>query len=303
MAGRVATISKEQVFAVAESMKAAGRTPTIASIRETLGSGSSGTIHRWLSEWKTGQSAGTAPEISVPESVIRAITDFAVSVCSASKSAFEGDLATQSASLEEVSRENEAFAKMIDEMEEEIKNLRSAKSELSGQITWMKEEAAKLDTDLERARLELENVRMELAKSLLRMESIPRMEFEVEKLREDLRLAEKARVDAEREAAVAAARSESLGGQVKEFQDRIGNLEKEAKAGAAAERQVAVLAAQAEAMALKIEELQKREIRIYSDIESERTAHREILKDRENMIGNLLKERIREEKEPPEKAG
>ena len=46
-------ISKEQIFAVADELDAAGQNPTLANVRKQLGSGSFTTISEAMNEWRT----------------------------------------------------------------------------------------------------------------------------------------------------------------------------------------------------------------------------------------------------------
>ena len=45
-------ISKEQIFAVADELDAAGQNPTLANVRKQLGSGSFTTISEAMNEWR-----------------------------------------------------------------------------------------------------------------------------------------------------------------------------------------------------------------------------------------------------------
>jgi hypothetical protein len=66
--GREATITYQQVAAAAEALQAEGIHPSARSIRERLGSGSMGTIQRFLNEWKATVSVAV-PSPSAPEPV------------------------------------------------------------------------------------------------------------------------------------------------------------------------------------------------------------------------------------------
>nr|WP_267785071.1 DNA-binding protein [Paenarthrobacter ureafaciens]MCY0975712.1 DNA-binding protein [Paenarthrobacter ureafaciens] len=54
-------ISKEQIFAVADELDAAGQNPTLANVRKQLGSGSFTTISEAMNEWRARKASQAAP--------------------------------------------------------------------------------------------------------------------------------------------------------------------------------------------------------------------------------------------------
>ncbi len=50
--GRTATSSQEHIYAAADALILAGKTPTLLAVREALGGGSMSTLSRTLSEWR-----------------------------------------------------------------------------------------------------------------------------------------------------------------------------------------------------------------------------------------------------------
>ena len=61
--GRDATITPDQVYAIADAIKAEGGKPTLRAVRERLGSGSMGTITKLLQGWKSGQERYAVTEL------------------------------------------------------------------------------------------------------------------------------------------------------------------------------------------------------------------------------------------------
>lgn len=53
--GREASITPQQVYTAADALVAEGGKPTLRAVRERLGSGSLGTIAKWLQQWKANQ--------------------------------------------------------------------------------------------------------------------------------------------------------------------------------------------------------------------------------------------------------
>lgn len=62
-------ITKDQVAAAADAIKARGQTPTIAAIRQEIGSGSFTTIAQYLAAWKNEAQEAAEQEQPLPESV------------------------------------------------------------------------------------------------------------------------------------------------------------------------------------------------------------------------------------------
>ena len=54
-------ITKEQIFAVADELDAAGQNPTLASVRKQLGGGSFTTISEAMNEWRARKASQAAP--------------------------------------------------------------------------------------------------------------------------------------------------------------------------------------------------------------------------------------------------
>jgi len=64
--GREAAVTPEQVHDAADAIKAEGGKPTLRSVRERLGTGSMGTINKYLQGWKAGQERQQAAEPAIP---------------------------------------------------------------------------------------------------------------------------------------------------------------------------------------------------------------------------------------------
>lgn len=56
---RIAKISRENVFKVADQLQTKGIKPTVAKVHEKLGGGSTTTVHKYLSDWKAQNVGGT----------------------------------------------------------------------------------------------------------------------------------------------------------------------------------------------------------------------------------------------------
>ena len=54
-------ISKDQIFAAADELDAAGQSPTLAAVRKALGGGSFTTISEGMTDWKARKAAKETP--------------------------------------------------------------------------------------------------------------------------------------------------------------------------------------------------------------------------------------------------
>lgn len=238
--GREATITYEQVAAAADAMKVAGSKPTSRAIRERLGNtGSMGTVNKLLQAWKVGQERQIAHALALPAPLQRAILEFMDQELSGAKATLEAELAEQQQEATDLAMENERQASDIEDKAETVTVLQAELANLQGRM-------AHMDVDLDAARLEgererkaAEAARTELAKSLLRLEAMPRLEADLATLRLELDKERQGRVVAEQQAAVLGAKLEAA-------------LERSAKADVAALDALAQARSNGEAVFLEV---------------------------------------------------
>ncbi len=301
--GREAVITMEQVATEADKIKASGQKPTVRVVRENLGGGSMGTILKFLNKWKEGQSLASeqrTTDDSLDPSIARAISTVLAARVQSAVSEINGRFADLQAETGDLITENE---KQSQEISEHLRRIETQSEQLAaerGRIDQIEAELARAREERDAKAQDAEKARTDLAKALLRLETLPNLEAETQKLRESLRSQEKARAEAEKEAAVATSRSEALGSQAEELRSRTESMERElkkmaealaaeAKARASAEQQAAVLDTKVESMAARIEELRKRETQLESELAGERTAHRQTQKERDRIREALIK--------------
>ena len=301
--GREATVTLEQVAAAADQIKSEGQKPSVRAIREILGGGSMGTILRLLNRWKEEQilesEKRTTTDDSLDPSITRAISSVLAARVQSAVSEINGRFADLQTETDDLITENERQAQ---EIVEHLRKLESQAEEMAigtGRIAQIEAELSLARQERDAKAQESGQAKTELAKSLLRLESLPNLEAETQKLQESLRTQEKARAESEKEAAVASSRAEDLGRQAEELRGRTESMERElkkmaealaaeAKARGAAEQNAAVLASQTESMAEKIGELRTREMRLESELSAERTAHGETRKERDKITETLI---------------
>ena len=208
--GREATITYEQVAAAADALKAAGNKPATRAIRERLGNmGSMGTISKLLQAWKSGQERQISNALTLPATLQRAILDFMDMELASAKATLEAELALQQQEAADLASENERQTAEIEFSLETVTALHAELATTQGRIAQMGTDLADAKDDADREREAAEAARTELAKSLLRLEAMPRLEADLAALRTDLEEERQDRVSAEQQAAVLAAKLEA----------------------------------------------------------------------------------------------
>lgn len=205
--GREATITYEQVAAAAAAMKVAGSKPTSRAIRERLGNtGSMGTVNKLLQDWRAGQERQIANALALPAPLQRAILDFMGQELAGAKATLEAELADQQQEATDLATENERQASDIEDKAEMVTALQAELANVQGRMAHMNVDLDAARLDGERERDAAEAARTELAKSLLRLEAMPRLEADLATLRGELDKERQGRVVAEQQAAVLGAK-------------------------------------------------------------------------------------------------
>lgn len=218
--GREATITPEQVQAIADAIKAEGGKPTLRAVRERLGTGSMGTIAKLLQQWKAGQERQAAAAPTLPPPLQRAVLDFLAGELAAARAPLEADLAELQQATADLAAENERQAGTIEDYASELAALAAEKAAAEGKAEQLAIDMAAAKEEAVRERQAAEATRTELTKADLRLEALPKIEAELPALRDELVKERQARIDAEQLAAV-------LGAQKADLEDRLIDTKKE----------------------------------------------------------------------------
>ena len=228
--GRETTITPAQVNAIADALKSEGVTPTLRAVRERLGTGSMGTINKLLQQWKAGQEHQAAAALTLPPALQRAVLDFMAAELAAARAPLEADLAEQQQAAADLAAENERQTAAIDDLTAQLDQLAAEKATAEGRAEQLAADLAGSKEDAARERQAAEAARTELAKAVLRLEAMPRLEADLAAIRAELATERQARIDAERQAAVLTAQKTDLEGRLvdaKKEAERVGaQLEK-----------------------------------------------------------------------------
>jgi hypothetical protein len=184
--GRESNITYELVAATADKLQANGIKPTNRAVLAALGMGSLTTIGRHMNSYKAGQVRQS--------SAIDDLIDPAIMKSISNHTAIKVQEATSSltANLADAQEENEA---LLSECEKQLANFESVSSaniilvaenaSLKGQAQQLETENARLLIEITTERTQSEASRVEVAKMMLRLDAMPKVEAELEKVRAD----------------------------------------------------------------------------------------------------------------------
>jgi chromosome segregation ATPase len=241
--GREATITPEQVHAIADAIKAEGGKPTLRAVRERLGSGSMGTVATLLQQWRSGQERQTATNLVLPPSLQRVILEFIAAELSAARAPLEAELAEQQQAAADLAAENERQTGTIEGQAGALEALAAEKATAEGKAEQLAADLAGAKEEAIRERQAAEQARTELAKAMLRLEAMPRLEEDLAVMRAELAKERQGRIEAEQQAAVLAAQKTDLEGRLADAKGDIERVSQQLdKVQARAEQQAEALA-------------------------------------------------------------
>ncbi len=178
-------ITRDQIFAVADEIDAAGQNATLAAVRKALGGGSFTTISEGMTEWKARKAAKETPlREPAPTAVADRLAELGSEIWSHALELANGRLATEREALEAARQQLEAD--------------KAEAAELADQVTAELEvaKAALLSANAaaQAARSECDTLRQALADQELRAATSEARANEIERRANDLN-AELARVN------------------------------------------------------------------------------------------------------------
>jgi chromosome segregation ATPase len=224
--GRDATITFEQVSAVADAMKVAGTKPTSRSVRERLGNtGSMGTINKLLGRWKSGQDRQINAALVLPPALQRVLLEFMDTELTAARTTLESELVDQQQEASDLATENERQMLENESQGEAIELLRAEVAAHKGRAGQLEADLAVTRDDAARERSGAELARTELAKAQLRLEAMPRLEVDLVAARATLDAERVGRQQAEQHAAVLTAKLEATERRASEADARTAKSE------------------------------------------------------------------------------
>jgi len=196
-----AGITKEQVHAAANQLVAQGVHPSINAVRDLLGTGSNGTIHKHLREWADARPTQKAPEFVLPTDLTNGIGRvIEVEKAKAAKEIQDKlDLAqTQADTLADTV---ERLEEQLDAEQEAVAALTTERSEQAATIGALRLELRQLELHLQGEQQAKNAAQLEVAGARLKLEAqgkeITELTTALTEAREAAEVAEKTRRDAE----------------------------------------------------------------------------------------------------------
>lgn len=266
---RESTITQDQVAATADNLKAQGIKPTARNVRDALGTGSMATVLKFLQQWQGGQvRQSQAIDDTLDPAIGRAISNQIVAKVQEATADATARLADLQAEADIIIAENERQTVEIGAQAGDLAALQEQHSALVGRAQQIGADATRTAAELVAERQAAEAARVELAKAMLRLEAVPRIEAEIDKVRAELVQARTQATEQHEAAAVATAKLESEAAKCKKYEDELALFVKQAgeagkravtTAEALGNERVAVQASQArlEAAARELEDARK----------------------------------------------
>jgi len=126
-------ITKDQIFAVADELDAAGQNATLAAVRKALGGGSFTTISEGMTEWKARKAAKELPfREPAPSAVADRLAELGAEIWSSALELANGRLAIEREALEAARLQLEAdkaeAAELADQVTAELEIVKAALS-------------------------------------------------------------------------------------------------------------------------------------------------------------------------------
>jgi len=147
-------ITKEQIFAAADELDAAGQNPTLAAVRKAVGGGSFTTISEAMSEWRASKTARAAP---MREPAPQAVTDklaelgadlwgvaleMANARLAAEREALEGVRVEMEAARQEAAELADQLTVELDETKSRLASIEAAEAAARGEADALRDELA-----------------------------------------------------------------------------------------------------------------------------------------------------------------
>jgi len=243
--GRESSISQEQVTSAIAEIQSEGGKPTLRNVRDRLGSGSMGTIAKLMQSSKVATSTA---ELVLPPALTRSILDFMSAELQAVRLPMELSLAELQNLYAELAGDNDRQAEAYEALSTELEAEKAAKAVIEGKSGQLLTEVFDLKEEAARERSAAEAARTELAKAVLRLEAMPRLEADLLAVRAELEKERAARTVAAQSAAVLAAQKIDLEARVVHFKEVSQHAEKLTS-------QLADLRVKAQASASRVEQL------------------------------------------------
>lgn len=179
-------ITQDQVSKVAEKIREEGGRPTARAIRERLGTGSMATVLKFFQAWQDAQVRPAEAPVALPQGLQRGLIEFVATEVERGRSELLAELETARQANADLILESERQALQIQNLESLLEGVYAEKASLTGRLGQIEGERDEARGEAASERTAAESARTELAKSMLRLEAMPRLEKELDATRGEL---------------------------------------------------------------------------------------------------------------------
>jgi len=199
-------ISYNEVAAAADKLVGDGKSASIKTVREHLGTGSPNTIQRHLSVWRESQPVPQNLSYELPTELATAFSKELARGAAAAKAHVEDKLVQAQAEAADLASAGERLETERDELADQISGLATERDGFHATAIERAAEIERLATDLKREHDLGEAARVEVAKAQLKAEAnaerLTEQTAEIIRLRDLLEAAQQGRQEAEKNGAV-----------------------------------------------------------------------------------------------------
>jgi hypothetical protein len=216
---REASVTYEQIKAVADELHASGNAPSARVVRQRLGNvGSMGTINKGLQKWRdeVDEHDSAAPR-ALPMLIQRPLFGFIDQEVAKVHEALEEELSMAKREKPELANDNERLGDRIGALMDEIVSLSKERAVMEGRICQLADDLAAARQDAAHERENAGRYRIQLAIAEQRIDIYSHVDRENASLRESVDAHREARVRAEQAVAVLQAQKTHLEQQLHEI--------------------------------------------------------------------------------------
>lgn len=227
---RTSNITFGQVAAIADAMKAAGTRPTARAVRERIGSGSMGTIHKLLQQWagKVAEADEEDDSPELPSSIASTLMDFVSTQVAEACEPLNEELQAAKDAANQIAEDNERMHIAFDEQGRELVNMLEKFAASNATLEQTRAVLADHESEVFKLRAQVSELLLELDRSKRQTEMLASLQPDLVEAQNRLAEARNGREDAQRDAAVLGAQLAAKTEQANDLAERLKTCESRA---------------------------------------------------------------------------
>lgn len=224
-----AGITYDQVAAAADALIAEIGSATLKAVRERLGSGGMGTIHKHLATWQANRPKQVAPVVELPVAIARELNTWVIQAATAARAESEESALQAQAAAAELARAGEVLEADLDDSLEQVVALTTERDKAQATATAHAAEIERLSKEVDRERDLAGKAQVDAAEARLKVDAqtgqLADMKATIEKLNATLETERQARIAAELSAGVLKAERDAARKEAEDEGTRIKSLQ------------------------------------------------------------------------------